>query len=81
MMHSAILTKLASTAIKLTIQESFSGKVTIPESSLWETGKRYQGIVFPGNVSSGKKLSGKRLSTKMTIGESYYQGETTVSRI
>ena len=60
--HSAILNKLASAVIRLTIRESLSGKVTIGESSFRKND--YPGIVFPGNVSSGK----------MTIRESYYPG-------
>jgi len=64
--HSGILNKLASTVIRLTIQESFSGKVTIRESSFRETSR-------PGK-NIRETISGKRLSGKMTIRESYYPG-------
>jgi len=53
-MHSAILNKLASTVIRLIIRESFSGKVTILESSFRETS-------FRENDRPGKLLSGKWL--------------------
>jgi len=65
------LSTLASTVIRLTIRESFSGKVTIRESSFQETSR-------PWIKPSRKRLSEKRRSGKMTIRENYYPGNDCI---